>query len=90
MAQGRKTGGGSRKGKSNRITGAVRDMVVQALDRAGGVDYLAEQAEKNPAAFMTLLGKALPLNVGGGNDGPIQVQWIVDTGVKRHVDVDPS
>ena len=40
------------------------------------VDYLAAQAEKNPAAFMALLGKVLPLQVTGGDDGPLIIQWI--------------
>jgi hypothetical protein len=35
-------------------------MILGALDDAGGQDYLAEQAHKNPAAFMALLGKVLP------------------------------
>jgi hypothetical protein len=68
--------GGSRRGKPNKLTGAVKDMVMQALDRAGGVDYLAAQAEKNPAAFMALLGKVLPLQVAGEDGGPLIIRWI--------------
>jgi hypothetical protein len=38
-------------------------MILGALDDAGGQDYLVEQARENPVAFMTLIGKVLPLHV---------------------------
>lgn len=38
-------------------------MVRQALDKAGGVDYLVEQSAANPTAFLTLVGKLLPIDV---------------------------
>lgn len=72
MAKGRKTGGGSRKGCPNKATKALKDMILQALDEVGGVDYLKRQAEKNPASFMTLIGKVLPQDVKteiSGKDG---------------------
>ena len=47
-------------------------MIVQALDKAGGVDYLIAQAGENPTAFMTLLGKVLPLQVAGDPDNPLR------------------
>jgi hypothetical protein len=53
----------------------VLAMILAALDSAGGVDYLTRQAETNPAAFMTLLGKVLPLQVGGRDEGPITICW---------------
>ena len=46
-------------------------MILAALDKAGGEKYLAEQAESNPQAFMTLLGKVLPLQLQGDKDQPI-------------------
>ena len=42
------------------MTRTLREMILGALDDAGGEDYLAEQAHKNPAAFMALLGRVLP------------------------------
>ena len=59
-------------------------MVIQALDQAGGVDYLAAQAEKNPAAFMALLGKVLPMQVTGDNHAPLIIKWI------NYADVEPG
>ena len=78
MALGRKTGGGTRAGVPNKITADLKAMILGALDAAGGQDYLREQAEKNPAAFMTLLGKVLPLPLHVGSEGgrPIVVQTI--------------
>src|SRR5260221_11311512 len=61
-----KTGGGSRKGKPNKLTAALKDMVLSALHEAGGVEYLKRMADENPAAFMTLFGKVLPLQLAGG------------------------
>lgn len=53
-------GRGRVKGEKNLITRAIKDMILHALDRVGGEEYLAKQAEKNPVAFMTLLGKIIP------------------------------
>lgn len=63
MAAGRKTGGGSRLGKPNKNTAALKDMILTALSEAGGVAYLAQQAVENPGPFMALVGKVLPLQV---------------------------
>ena len=38
-------------------------MVLQALDEAGGTQYLARQAEQNPVSFLSLLGKLVPREV---------------------------
>ena len=65
--------GGRQKGVPNKVTSELKDMVLQALEKAGGVEYLAKQAKQCPAAFMTLLGRVLPLQVSGVNGSPIQV-----------------
>jgi hypothetical protein len=36
-----------------------------------GREYLTRQAEKNPTAFMTLLGKVLPTQLAGAPEQPI-------------------
>jgi hypothetical protein len=64
--------GGSRKNKPNKVTADLKDMILGALDKAGGLDYLAERAAdpKTASAFLTLVGKVLPLQVKGtGPDG---------------------
>lgn len=72
MAAGRKTGG-RQKGSLNKTTAQLKDMVLEALAESGGVEYLKQTAIDHPAAFMTLLGKVLPLQVTGANGGPLNV-----------------
>lgn len=66
--------GGRKKGTPNKTTAALKDMIMTALDGAheeGGIAYLREQAAKSPAAFLTLVGKVLPLQVAGDAEHPI-------------------
>ena len=53
-------GKGRRKGVPNKMTRDLREMIMAALDTAGGSNWLAEQARLNPVAFMSLLGKLVP------------------------------
>lgn len=57
--------GGSRKGIPNKHTGLIREMIAEALDQAGGVDYLLDCANdpKTKAAFLGLIGKVMPVQV---------------------------
>jgi len=67
-------GKGRPKGVPNKATAAVKEMVIQALHGAhkdGGVAYLKEQATKNPTAFLTLVGKVLPLDVNANLSGNV-------------------
>jgi hypothetical protein len=67
-------GPGRKKGIPNKVNGALKDMILQALHGAGGVEYLQTQAEANPAAFMALVGKVLPMTVTGpAEDGSHKV-----------------
>jgi hypothetical protein len=54
---------GRPKGVPNKINKALKEMILEALDNAGGSEYLLEQAEKNPTAFLTLIGKVLPMEM---------------------------
>jgi hypothetical protein len=49
----------------------VRAMILGALERAGGEDYLLEQASAKPRAFLSLLGRLLPTQVTGKDDAPL-------------------
>lgn len=55
--------GGRQAGTPNKIPKELKEMIREALDRAGGVDYLQKQATDNPGAFLTLVGKVLPKDV---------------------------
>lgn len=63
MAEKRKKTGGRVKGTPNANTTLLKDMILASLSGAGGQAYLIEQATKNPAAYLTLVGKVLPLQI---------------------------
>jgi len=73
---GRKPGtvktGGRKKGAPNKLSGQVKEMILAALDEEGGVTYLRQQARDNPTAFLTLVGKVLPLTLAGDRDNPVE------------------
>ena len=46
-------------------------MILAALNDAGGAQYLLTQARNNPNAFLTLVGKVLPMTVAGDKDNPL-------------------
>ena len=64
-------GPGRPKGSINKVTADVRAMILQALDGAGGAVYLQRQADENPSAFLTLVGKVLPMQVTGADGGAV-------------------
>lgn len=66
-------GPGRPKGLPNKTTQALKDMILAALDAKGGVSYLITQADANPTAFLTLVGKVLPLTVAGDPNAPITI-----------------
>ena len=69
-------GKGRPKGSANKTTRQVKEMILTALDKAGGAEYLLRQASANPTAFMTLVGKVLPLQVAGDSENPLVLKMI--------------
>ena len=73
--------GGRKRGAPNKMTALLKDAILEAAQQAGGdtdglVAYLKQQAMDNPSAFMTLLGKVLPLQAKGStgkDDEPINL-----------------
>ena len=67
-------GPGRPKGSQNKNNAAIRDMIAAALEQVGGVDYLAERANdpKTASAFLSLIGKVMPIQVTGENGDAIQ------------------
>jgi hypothetical protein len=65
-------------GVPNKVTKAVKDMILGALEDVGGQDYLAEQAHENPSAFMSLVGKIIPneVNAKVENSGTVIIEII--------------
>ena len=65
-------GPGRPKGSKNKVTGILKDAILLAGENAGNrfdnqglVSYLEHQAIENLVAFMSLLGKVLPLTLQG-------------------------
>lgn len=75
MAIGRKTGG-RQLGTPNKLNADIKSMILAALHKVGGAAYLCRQAEQNPAAFMTLVGKVLPLQVTGAGGEALQIRIV--------------
>ena len=50
----------------------IREMIVDALDQLGGVEYLMETARSHPTAFLSLVGKVMPVQLTGSNGGPME------------------
>lgn len=75
--KGSKKTGGRAKGVPNKVTKELKDMILGALDDAGGQEYLLAQATANPTAFLTLVGKVLPMQVTGKDGGPIKTESVL-------------
>lgn len=69
---GYRPGAGRKEGVPNKITSDIRNMIREALDSAGGMDYLKRQANENPVAFMGLIGKIIPKEVETTITGSVQ------------------
>jgi hypothetical protein len=64
---GARPGAGRPAGIPNKFTTDVKELVLSALDGVGGKYYLMRQAEQNPSAFMSLLGRIIPTQIIGAN-----------------------
>ncbi len=79
FVKGQKKPNQGKRGPSKHTT-ELKDMIRQALDGAGGVDYLIEKATdpRTASAFLSLVGKTLPMTVKGpGANGEHVFQKIV-------------
>jgi hypothetical protein len=62
---------GRKPGVPNKLTADVREMILKALEGAGGVEYLKARAKDTPGPFLALVGKVLPLQVQGDPNQPV-------------------
>lgn len=62
---------GRKKGTPNKATVELREMIMNALNRAGGEDYLLKHSKLTAASFITLLGKILPSDINAKVTGTI-------------------
>jgi len=79
-AKGSEKTGGRQKGTTNKTTKALKDMILGALEKAGGKGggeaYLLKQAKKDPKTSLALVGKVLPLQVTGDKDNPLVINSV--------------
>jgi hypothetical protein len=69
--------GGRQKGTPNKLSGDLKEMILGALDDAGGRKYLAARAADTPGPFLTLLGKILPTVVDATHrQAPVEAMTI--------------
>ncbi len=71
-----KAGPGRPMGSKNKVPGIIKEAVLQALNEAhpdGAVGYLKLQAIEEPVAFMSLVGRIIPTQIGGDPDNPLKV-----------------
>lgn len=73
---------GRPKGARNKLTTDVKAMILAALEGAGGVAYLQRQAAESPAAFLTLVGKVLPMTVANPDGSALQAPQFIITPVQ--------
>jgi hypothetical protein len=77
-------GAGRKPGVPNKLTSDLKGMILGALAGAGGEAYLQRQADENPSAFLTLIGKVLPTTLTGEGGGALRIEVV--TGVPRDDD----
>jgi hypothetical protein len=65
---GPRAGAGRPKGSQNKIPLALKEMILNSLDRVGGEEYLARLAIENSSAYASLLGKVLPTTLAAASE----------------------
>jgi hypothetical protein len=77
---GARTGAGRPKGSLDKGNATIRQLIVDALDGLGGVEYLKTTALSHPAAFLSLVGKVMPIEVANppGESFKTENKWIVE------------
>lgn len=74
-------GGGRPKGVPNKVNKALKEMILGALVKAGGQEYLTAQAKINPKGFLALIAKILHSELKSPSKGVLIVT--VSTGIER-------
>jgi|SRR5215471_3696674 hypothetical protein len=75
--KGQPPGPGRPKGSLNKTTLQLREMILLALDKLGGPDYLVALGRENSSAYASLLSKVLPTTLNTSEtDGGVGAQLV--------------
>lgn len=72
---------GRPKGARSKTNELLREAIIEAAKQAGDGDlvgYLKARAIDTPGPFLALIGKVLPLQVGGDDDNPLRIDGITE------------
>jgi hypothetical protein len=81
FTKGQPGGPGRPKGSENKVSKTLKEAILEAFGELGGPAWLIRTAKDQPAAFMTLIGKVLPMTIEGKTDSTVTI--VVETGVRR-------
>lgn len=70
--------GGRQKGTPNKTSAKVKEAILGAFDKVGGMTYLEKVAREDPKTFCTLLGKVLPTEISGPEGGAVGVTFLMN------------
>ena len=77
--QPRTPGSGRKPGSQNMTSQKIKELIFNALQQqeGGALAYLKARATDEPRAFMALLGKLLPTQITGDDEGgPVRIETI--------------
>ena len=63
--------GGSRLGRQNKTTLALKEAIEHAFDELGGTSYLVHVGRSDPRTFCALLSKLLPTKLANADGSPL-------------------
>lgn len=63
--------GGSRLGRPNKATVALKEAIERAFDELGGASYLVHVGRTDPRTFCALLSRLLPTKLANADGSPL-------------------
>jgi len=75
-------GKGRKPGSKNKLSASVKDAIIKAAENAGGeegmIGYLTKQAKDNPNAFLSILGRVVPMETTGSQHVTVTIKRLGD------------